>query len=209
MEPTAMPLKIGLVMKDDRVFGTVFQLPLAKVTNGYIFGSTGSGKSYLLRVIVEEASQYDDLNILVLDPRNQAAGLLVAEDREDIFGMYAEFRMKRDATTAFPFTYYAPGQQSGERLPADLARLGQGRSIVSFKGLDDRERCTLFHRILDAVFEAYAVEETETLRLLVLVEEARLFTKNRVIDEAKAAGARAENALERMVREIRKYGAGA
>ena len=39
-----------------------------------------------------------------------------------------------------------------------------------------------------------------------VVEEAQLFTKRRVGPEAKEAGSRAENALDRIIREGRKYG---
>ena len=46
----------------------------------------------------------------------------------------------------------------------------------------------LFARILDAVFLACAKEESPSLRLLIAVEEAQLFTKRRVGPEAKEAG---------------------
>jgi len=41
---------------------------------------------------------------------------------------------------------------------------------------------------------------------LIVIEEAQRFTKKKVTEDAKAAGAQAENALDRMAREIRKYG---
>jgi hypothetical protein len=158
------------------------------------------------RVLVEEAAQYDGVSILILDPRNQAAGLLVPEDRDSILAMYSEFGMQTSAARGFPFTYYAPGQAFGEELPADLSQLGRGRVIVSFKGQDDQARCQLFARILDAVFAGYVGQESSFLRLVLVIEEAQRFTKKRVIEEAKAAGQQAENALDRTVREGRKYG---
>ncbi len=157
-------------------------------------------------MIVEEAVQYDDLSILVLDPRNQAAGLSVPEDRESILSLYPEFGMQAKSARGFDFKYYAPAQTFGEKMPSNMSKLGRGRSIVSFKGLDDRDRCTLFRQILDDVFEEHAGEVSASVRLLIVIEEAQRFTKKRVSEDAKAAGVQAENALDRTVREGRKYG---
>ena len=130
--------------------------------------------------------------------------MTVPEDRDSILSMYDEFGLEPRSARGFEFQYYAPN--AGEELPADLGRLGQGRSIVSFKALDDGDRCRLFARILDAVFEAHAVEESSALKLILLVEEAQRFTKKRVGANAKAAGQAAEVALDRTLREGRKYG---
>jgi len=202
----AMPANVGLIVKKDRVTDEQFDLPLAKCNHTYLSGTTGSGKSYLGRVIVEEAALYEDLNILVLDPANQSAGLLVPEDRESILSQYPDFGMKPESARGFDFKYYAPGQSIGKQLPRDLSLLGNGRTVLCFKGLNDRERCKLFYDVLDAIFEDYSREESSTLRLLIVIEEAQRFTKKKVTEDAKAAGAQAENALDRMAREIRKYG---
>ncbi len=202
----AMPANVGLIVKKDRVTSDRFDLPLTKCNHTYLSGTTGSGKSYLGRVIVEEAASYEDLNILVLDPANQSAGLLVPEDRESILSIYPDFGMKPESARGFDFNYYAPGPSIGKQMPRDLSILGKGRVIVSLKGLNDRDRCELFHNILDAIYNDYASEESSTLRLLIVVEEAQRFTKKRVSDDAKAAGEQAENALDRIVREGRKYG---
>jgi hypothetical protein len=142
-----LPINVGLAMKDQRVTNSSVFLPLAKTQHGYISGSTGSGKSYLGRVIMEESAKYDNVNILILDPRNQALGLLVPEDREKILSRYPEFGMKVKAAKGFKFKYYAPGQSFGEKLPSDLSQLGKGRVIVSFKWLNELQRCTLFQQI--------------------------------------------------------------
>jgi hypothetical protein len=114
--------------------------------------------------------------------------------------------MQMDQARAYPFSYHAPGRNVGPALPADLAQLATGRSIVSFRGMDDQTRCELFVQILDAVFDCHAHQESEIPRLLVVVEEAHRFTKKRVTQEAKAAGERAELAMDRFLREGRKYG---
>jgi len=206
MTKDSMPATVGLIITNGRATTTSFHLPLARSDNAYVSGATGSGKSYLGRVIVEEAVQYDDLSILVLDSRNQAAGLLVSEDRESVLSLYPEFGMRTKSARGFDFKYYAPAQTFGEKIPSDMSKLGRGRSIVSFKSLDDRNRCMLFRQILDAVFKGYAGEESASVRLLIVIEEAQRFTKKRVSEDAKAAGEQAENALDRTVREGRKYG---
>ena len=201
-----MPANVGLIVKNGNVTDEQFDLPLAKCNHTYLSGTTGSGKSYLGRAVIEEGTRYEELSILVLDPANQSAGLLVPEDRESILSLYPDFKMKPESARGFDFKYYAPGLSIGKQLPRDLSVLGNGRVIVSFKGLNDRERCKLFHDILDAIFNDYSSEESTTLRLLIVVEEAQRFTKKRVTEDAKAAGEQAENALDRVVREGRKYG---
>ena len=52
----------------------------------------------------------------------------------------------------------------------------------------------------------HSKEESPITRLLIIVEEAQCFTKKRVDDNAKNAAEKAEVALDRMVRESRKYG---
>jgi hypothetical protein len=202
----ALPARLGLIMARSQVSRMSCCIPLARCNHVYVSGATGSGKSYLGRVLIEEAAQYDDLNILVLDPRNQAAGLLVPEDRESILSLYSQSGMSIKEARGFEFTYYAPAETFGEKLPTDLGQLGSGRAIVSFKGLDDHRRCLRFREILDAVFERYADQESSSIRLLLVIEEAQRFTKKRVAEDAKSAGEQAENALDRTLREGRKYG---
>ncbi|MHA1950305.1 MAG: helicase HerA domain-containing protein [Candidatus Thorarchaeota archaeon] len=201
-----MPANVGLFMDNVSVTSKPCTVPIAGFNHVYTSGITGSGKSCTSRVIIEEAAQYEDLNILILDPRNQAAGLFVPEDRESFLSLYHEFGMDRDSAHGYRFKYYAPGQNFGHQLPDDLAQLARGRSIVSFKWLDDRQRCERFTEILSAVFMFCSKEESPITRLLIIVEEAQCFTKKRVDDNAKKAAERAEIALDRMVRESRKYG---
>ena len=203
----AKPARIGLVVQGTRVTNTPALLPLVQLQNAYCSGITGSGKSYLARIFAEEAVQFDDLDILVLDPRNQSAGLLIPEDREEILAKYEQFDMQRSEARGFKFQYFSPGQDIGG-LPRNLGELAHGRVIVSFKCLDDKERCTRFSEILEAHFRTRAQQESPTLRSLIFVEEAQNFTKKRVTSDAKAAAEAAENALGRLVREGRKYGLG-
>ena len=201
-----MPANIGLFMNNTRVTSKPCILPISGFNHAYTSGTTGSGKSCTSRVIIEEATQYEDLSILILDPRNQAAGLFVPEDRESFLSLYPEFDMDKDSAHGYRFNYYAPGQNFGQKLPADLSQLAQGSSIVSFKWLDDKRRCERFTEILNSVFTFCSKEESPITQLLIVVEEAQCFTKKRVDDNAKNAAEKAELALDRMVRESRKYG---
>jgi hypothetical protein len=202
----AMPLRVGLRTDETgREIGPVV-LPLTGIVHAYISGTTGSGKSYLARAIVEEATQYKELSILVLDPRNQFVGLVVPEDRPQILQHYNEFGMNVGQARGFAFEYFAPALPFTSPLPETLSSLATGRSIVSFKGMDDRQRCLLAARILDAAFETISARESERPRLLIVVDEAQLLTRKRVDESAKDAAAQTERALDRIAREARKHG---
>jgi hypothetical protein len=202
----AMPLRVGLrTDKTGQAIGPV-ALPLTEIVHAYISGTTGSGKSYLARAIVEEASQYTELSILVLDPRNQFVGLLVPEDRPQILQRYCEFGMNAGQARGFAFRYFAPALPFTSPFPEKLSSLAVGRSIVSFKGLDDQQRCLLAAGILDAAFETISPQESERPRLLIVVDEAQLLTRKRVDESAKQAAAQTERALDRIAREGRKHG---
>jgi len=202
----SLPMFVGLRIIHTRPTQTPLFLPLARFENCYISGSTGSGKSFFGRVVTEEAAKYKKVNILHLGYGNQAAGLLVPEDREPILSLYPEFGMKVSSARGFKFKYYGPAQPFGEELPSDLSLLGEGRSIVSFKDMPDKEACELFAEILNSIFYAHSRMESSTVRLITMVEEAQRFTKKRVEDKANKAAERAEVALDRDVREGRKYG---
>lgn len=205
--PTAsLPLKVGRIIQGEQMTEDDFVLPLAGANHVYVSGTTGCGKSFAGRVLIEEGARHEALHILVLDPRNQSAGLLVAEDRPAILDQYQAFALKPKDARGFRFAYFCPGLSISPPLPSDLGHLGSGRNIISFKGMDDGQRCQRFADILDAVFDRHADSESEAPRLLLVIEEAHRFTKKRVADDAKRAGERAELALDRTVREGRKFG---
>lgn len=183
------------------------RLSLAQMLHTMIGGTSGAGKSFAARVIIEEAAKHAELSVLVIDPRNQAAGLLVPEDRDHVLQHYARFGMRPDEARGYAFRYYASAMPGSPALPSRLATLAQGRNIVSLKRLDDSGRCDLCAQVLEDVFEATAATgESSQPRLLVVIEEAHLFTQRRVPQPARAAAARAEGAIERVAREGRKFG---
>lgn len=202
----AMPLVLGYrVEASGKRLGPA-AFPLNQMVHLFVSGTTGSGKSFLARVLIEEAARHQRLNILVLDPRNQSIGLLVPEDRPKIIERYREFAIAPKDAHGFAFNYCAPGLPYADPPPKDLCRLSHGRSIVSFKGLDDQQRCATAGKILEAVFTACSTQESESPRLLIVVDEAHLFTRKRLDESARDAAAGAERALDRIAREGRKFG---
>jgi hypothetical protein len=201
-----MPIRVGLIVSNGRVTTKQCDLPFAQFNNFYISGITRSGKSFTERVIIEEVADYNDVKILVIDPGNQSAGLLVPEDREDIIAKYPEFSLKKDSARGFPFNYYAPAFSFSQELPDDLRELANSRSIVCLKNLDDEERCRYFADIVNAAFTACSNEESDRPKLFIVVEEAHRFTKKRVVEKAKKAGEQGEIALDRSIREGQKFG---
>lgn len=201
-----MPITIGLIISNGQCTSKPCVLPFVQFNNFYTSGITGSGKSFTGRVIIEAVAEYEDVNILVIDPGNQFAGLLVPEDREDILAQYPAFGLKQESARGFAFNYYAPAFSSGLNLPANVGKLATERSIVSFKNLDDEKRCQYFAEIINSVFQICSKEESAAPKLLVVVEEAHRFTKKRVTEDAKVAGEQAEIALDRLIREGRKFG---
>ena len=201
-----MPLNLGLeVDETGRAIGPAI-FPLSQFIHGIITGASGSGKSFCARVLVEEACQQSGLSILVLDPGNQFAGLLLPEDRPRILQQYDQFNMKAGDPRGFPFDYFAPGMPYAPTLPTPLSNLAGGRSIVSLKGLDDEHRCRLAGRILQEVFDACSADESDRPRLLILIDEFHLLTRRRVSASAKEAAAKAERAIDRIARLGRKHG---
>lgn len=205
VSPETMPLLLGQTVDDSGRMTGPAKFPLTDMIHLYISGTTGGGKSFLARVLIEEAAAHEKLSILVLDPRNQSVGLLVPEDRPKILERYAEFGMDSRRAHGFKFDYFAPAMPFATPLPADLATLAGGRSIVSFKGLDDERRCALAAGILDAAFGGCSGRESESPRLLIAVDEAQLFTRKRVDEPAKQAAGQTERALDRIAREGRKF----
>ena len=201
-----MPVWIGSVPDASSRYGRPWELPIDRMGNMFISGSTGSGKSYTGRVIVEGSAAHKDLHIVILDPGNQSVGLLCPEDRPEILSRYERFGLRQDFARSFDFTYHGIAQGLGEPLPTDLRQLAKGRRIISFKGLDDRTRCTTFADIMNALFEGCAGSESEVPKLLVLIEESHRFTQKGVTREDRDAAEKAELSIARSAREGRKYG---
>lgn len=198
----ALPLRIGVKVDNaGRDLGPAV-LPLTQVVHMALSGTTGSGKSFAARVLIEEAAMVDGLNILILDPRNQCAGLLVPEDRPEVIQHYARHGMEPEGARAFAFDY-VPAETHADQQGKHW---GHGRKIISFKSLNDHDRCRRAAAILTDAFEARVQQEADRPQLLIVIDEAHLLTRKRVEEEAKEAASKVELAIDRIVREGRKYG---
>jgi hypothetical protein len=80
---STMPVWIGIAFEAGKP-GAPWELPIERIIHTYVSGSTGSGKSFLSRAIVEGCACLEDLSIVVLDPGNQWIGLRCPEDRPEI-----------------------------------------------------------------------------------------------------------------------------
>lgn len=201
-----MAVWIGNVRDGASKIGNPWKLPLDKVGHTYISGSTGSGKSYLARAIVEGCAVYKNLSIVILDPHNQWVGLLCPEDRPEILERYEAFGLKPEDARSFGFDYHFLAQGFGKPLPSDLREIAYGRHIVSFKGLDDLSKYSSSADMLYAILEGRMHSESKRTETVVLMEEVPNFMKRTTSGKLRAAAERVESAIEQTAREGRKYG---
>jgi hypothetical protein len=201
-----LPVWIGNLQDRGGRIGHPWELPLDRTNHTFVSGRTGSGKSFLVRAVVEGAAGFGGVAVVILDPRDQWIGLLCPEDRPEVLDRYGRFGLRADQARSFGFTYHGVARGIGSPLPRDLRQVARGRHIVSFKGMADASRCNLAADILDAVFEACAVSESERPRVLVGVEEATRFIRRGVDMDARETAERSERSIDRVAREGRKYG---
>jgi len=206
--PADLPTRgvlIGQLMQGERVTQTPVFLPLDRLTHVYCSGVSGSGKSFLGRVIAEGAIA-DRRNIVVLDPGNQWAALQLAEDRKPILDRYRQFGLDPSMARGFPATVLQPRTMTAD-LHTQLEQLDGRAVIFTLKGLPKDAACSLAADILERLFRIHSLSETDKLRTLVVIEEAHRFAKRRSDEEeAKGAVARVEDAIDLIAREGRKYG---
>lgn len=203
--PVAGPfVRFGLVVRGDEMTDEPFEVPLPQLDHVMFSGKTRSGKSFGQRVLLEEVALHSSVSVLVIDPRNQSAGVLAAQDRPEVLARFASFNIEEPR--GFEFRYFAPANPATPSLPEPLDQLATGRHIVSLKGLDERDRCGMFADVLDAVFRVCSRSESASVRLVIAIDEAQLFTRALVAEAAKPSAERAETALNRVLREGRKFG---
>jgi energy-coupling factor transporter ATP-binding protein EcfA2 len=201
-----MPIWIGNTCHRGASAQSPWELPFEKAGHMYLSGATGSGKSFLARVIVEGCLLYPEVGIIIFDPGNQWVGLLSPEDRAEVLARYGRFGLKASDARGFGFTYHGLGSNTGQPLPSDLHHLAKGRHIVSFKGLDEGERYSRSADIGEALFEASSRSESEKPGTLVGIEEVPNFLKKRASAAARSAAERTETVIDKIAREGRKYG---
>ncbi|MBI9019377.1 MAG: DUF87 domain-containing protein [Phycisphaerae bacterium] len=206
IENEKLAIHLGRLAGQTGQLGESAIIPLGELGHIYLSGRTGSGKSFAARVIIEEAAQHDSMGILILDPRNQSFGLKIPEDNEQLLNTYRKFGLKKNDAQGFEMNYFAPSL--GIKLPSNLKSLCTGHNIISFKDLDDTERCELFSNILSDIFTKLSNSQSAQPRLLIMIEEAHRFTRQKLARDKHTdeAARKAENTLDLIMREGRKYG---
>jgi len=203
---STVPVWIGNLCHGSRMSAEPWQLPLEWAGHMYLSGRTGSGKSFLARVIVEGCLTHNEVSVLILDPGNQWLSILQPEDRPEILDRYGRFGLEPANARAFPFVYYGPGLRAGHSLPSDLGSLARGLHLISFRGMGEQERCNLAADILQRVFEGSSRAEAGRRRTIIVIEEVRNFVRKRASETARGPAGRSQTEIDRISCEGRKYG---
>ena len=187
---------LGRLALDDWKPGDFVYLPLKKyVQKGILVsGSSGSGKTIAAKVFVEEILQ-DRVPALVFDYTKQWERLFQKNTDQNMLEKYRLFGMR--GSKAFK------GAVVNE-LPEISKIVGSDEGIVvdlsSMSETD--ERVGKVAQSLDEILEYFQGEaDSEDLRLLIVIEEAHLWTSKDVPKEASKF-------LDRVVRLLRKKGVG-
>jgi len=188
---------LGRVALDDWKLNEFFYLPLRKYAQKGILisGASGSGKTVAAKVIVEELLE-DKVPVLVFDYTRQWERLLEKNADEGMLDRYAEFGMRRS-----PKAYN--GQVLHSKPQPDQLLTLRGVTIADLSDIyDAEERVERVAHILDELLEYFQFQEdSDSLRLLIVVEEAHLWTLKDLPKDAVRF-------LDSAVRLLRKKGVG-
>jgi KaiC/GvpD/RAD55 family RecA-like ATPase len=188
---------LGRVAVDDWKLGEFLYLPLRKYAQKGILvsGASGAGKTIAAKVIVEELLE-DGIPVLAFDYTEQWQRLLEKNTNDEMLDRYTEFGMRR-----------SPKAWKGQVVDS-IAQLGgllasEGVTIVDLsETYDSSERVDKVAHMLDRLLEYFQFQkDSEELRLLIVVEEAHLWTSRDIPKDALRF-------LDSAVRLLRKKGVG-
>jgi KaiC/GvpD/RAD55 family RecA-like ATPase len=188
---------LGRIALDDWKLGDFLYLPLRNQAQKGILvsGASGAGKTIAAKVIVEELLD-NGIPVLVFDYTQQWQRLLEKNTNEEMLDRYAEFGMRRSPKGLKGWVL-----NSAPQLDSLLS--SAGATIVDLSDIyDSAERVNKVARMLDQILEYFQFQEdSEDLRLMIVVEEAHLWTSKDVPKDAARF-------LDSAVRLLRKKGVG-
>jgi KaiC/GvpD/RAD55 family RecA-like ATPase len=187
---------LGRVALDDWKLGDFIYLPLKKYAQKGIVvsGASGSGKTIAAKVIVEELLQ-ENVPVVVFDYTQQWERLFLRNSEPDMLERYRLFGMKKS-----PKAFQG---QAIDELPAISEMLHAGCLILDLSSVSESdERVGRVAKALDEILEYFQTQQdSQDLRVLLVIEEAHLWTSKDVPKDAASF-------LDRVVRLLRKKGVG-
>jgi DNA-binding transcriptional ArsR family regulator len=188
---------LGRVALDDWKLSEFFYLPLKKYAQKGILvsGSSGSGKTVAAKVIVEELLD-DGIPVLVFDATRQWERLKEKNADDEMLKRYRLFGMRQNSK-GFNL------QTVRQMIDADEILASQGATVFDLSGIsEEADRVERVALALDRILEYFdSQRDADELRLLIVVEEAHLWT-------LKEVGKDAIRFLDKAVRMLRKKGVG-
>jgi len=188
---------LGRIALEDWNLGEFFYLPLRKYAQKGILvsGASGSGKTVAGKVIVEELLD-DNIPVLVFDATKQWERLKDKNTNDEMLKRYRLFGMKQAPRG---YKVQTVRQITDVREAMDY----KGATIFDLSDIsDEADRVEKVALALDDVLEFFdRQKDSDNLRLLIVVEEAHLWT-------LKEVGKDAVRFLDKAVRMLRKKGVG-
>ena len=172
---------------------------LDKLTQHMIIaGGTGSGKTVAAMVLAEEALK-KEIPVIVFDPTAQWTGFVRPSRDEHMLSLYPKFGLRREDAMAFKGNIVDVVDPS---MKIEIEKyLNKGEiTVFCLTKLTPSQLDDFVSRTIDAIFSV-PWEESRKLRLLIVYDEV-----HRLLP--KYGGRKGYLALERGVREFRKWGIG-
>jgi DNA helicase HerA-like ATPase len=159
-----------------------------------ISGASGSGKTIAAKVIVEELLQ-DNIPTFVFDYTKQWQRLVEKNTNKEMINQYRQFGMK--SPKAFESHVLRELSDPDQFIHSDIA------TIMDLSDITNKaDRVEIVARMLDRLLEYFQFQDdSDRLKLLVVVEEAHLWTSRDLPKEAMLF-------LDSAVRLLRKKGVG-
>ena len=164
-----------------------------------IAGSTGGGKTVTAQVIAEEALQ-KNIQVLVIDPTAQWTGFLKPLDDQKIQKKFEYFGINKNNTHGYPTNILKLHKENTNITQFPSLNTGE-ITVWLAHDLREYEIDRVVTGLINSVFKE-TPNETQQLKTILIFEEI-----HRILRKYGGTGV-ALRALERAVREFRKWGIG-